>query len=301
MDPGARQRQIFGALNRLGGARSARGPFVVLVEDLHWLDPGSEVFLENLVNGVPGNRILVVTTFRPEYRPPWAHGSHYGQFTLRPLGEDASGELLDELLGPHPSLDGVADLVRERAGGNPFFIEEVVQGLVEAGSLQGQRGAYALAHTIGEVKIPPTVQAVLASRIDRLSERDKSLLQTAAVIGRQFSRRLIGRVCGLTDSELDAALRTLIEAELIYEAATYPEEEYTFRHALTEEVAYDSQLAKRRVRTHAAVADALVQLEAEKRDERARSSPSLRARRRAARGRPLERPCRHGGRFQQPG
>lgn len=268
-DPEARQRQIFAALNRLRRARSARGPFVILIEDLHWLDPGSEAFLNNLVNGVPGNRLLVVTTFRPEYRPPWAHGSHYGQFPLLPLAEEASGELLDELLGAHPSLDGVVDLVRERTGGNPFFIEEVVQGLVEAGSLQGRRGAYQLAHTIGEVRIPPTVQAVLAARVDRLPERDKGLLQAAAVIGRQFSRRLVARVSGLPDDDLEAALQALIEAELVYEAATYPEEEFTFKHALTEEVAYASQLAKRRVRTHRAVAEALADLHADTLDERA--------------------------------
>src|SRR5207248_2693305 len=138
------------------------------IEDLHWLDPGSEAFLENLVNGVPGNRLLVVTTFRPEYHPPWAHGSHYGQFPLLPLGEAPSRALLEELLGAHPSLDGVVDLVWERTGGNPFFIEEVVQGLLEQGSLHGRRGGYQLARTIVDLRIPPTVQAVLAARVDRL-------------------------------------------------------------------------------------------------------------------------------------
>ena len=269
IDAEARQRQIFGALNRLRRARSARAPYVILVEDLHWLDPGSEAFMENLVGAVPDTGVLVVTTFRPEYRAPWAHRSHYGQLPLSPLGEEAIDELLRDLLGPHPSLDGVAELVRERTGGNPFFIEEVVQGLVEEGSLVGRRGAYELASTIGELRIPATVKAVLAARIDRLSERDKALLQTAAVIGRQFSRRVVGRVSGLADDELDGALRTLVEGELVYETATYPEEEYTFKHALTEEVAYGSQLAKRRARIHAAVAGALAELDPDKLDERA--------------------------------
>jgi adenylate cyclase len=269
IDPEARQRQIFGALNRLRLARSARAPFLMIAEDLHWLDPGSEAFLENLVGAVPGTRLLVVVTFRPEYRAPWAHRSHYGQLPLLPLGEEASDELLRDLLGPHPSLDGVAERVRQRTGGNPFFIEEVVRGLVEEGDLRGRRGAYQLAQSIDELRIPATVQAVLAARIDRLAERDKSLLQTAAVIGRQFSRRLVGRVSGLADHERDAALRTLVEAELIVEAAVYPEDEYAFKHALTEEVTYGSQLARRRARIHAVVAQALIELDPDKLDERA--------------------------------
>jgi class 3 adenylate cyclase/tetratricopeptide (TPR) repeat protein len=269
IDPEARQRQIFGALNRLRRARSDRGPVVILVEDLHWFDSGSEAFVANLVNGVPDTRVLVVTTFRPEYHAPWAHRSHYGQLPLPPLGEEASQELLRDLLGPHPSLDGVAELVHARTGGNPFFIEEVVQGLVEEGSLIGRRGAYELAHTIEELKIPASVQAVLAARIDRLPEREKALVQAAAVIGRQFSGRVVGRVSGLAEEELEAALRTLVDAELVYETASYPEEEYTFKHALTEEVAYGSQLAKQKARTHTAVARALADLDPDKLDERA--------------------------------
>jgi adenylate cyclase len=214
-------------------------------------------------------RVLVVTTFRPEYHATWAHRSHYGQLPLLPLRDEARDELLGDLLGPHPSLDGVAELVRERTGGNPFFIEEVVQGLVEEGSLQGERGAYQLASTIDEVRVPATVQAVLGARIDRLPERDKALLQTAAVVGRQFSRRVVGRVSGLADHDLDDALRTLVEAELVYETAVYPEEEYTFKHALTEEVAYGSQLAKRRAGIHTAVARTLADLDPDKLDERA--------------------------------
>ena len=269
MDPEARQRQLFGALNRLRRARSDRGVFVIVVEDLHWLDPGSEAFLENVVNAVPGTRLLVVTTFRPEYRAPWAHRSHYGQLPLSPLGDDASTALVGDLLGPHASLDGLAELVRDRCSGNPFFIQEVVQSLVEDGSLIGERGAHELVRTIGDVRIPATVQAVLTARIDRLSERDKALLQTAAVIGRQFSGPLAGRVAGLVDHELEAALRSLVEGEFIYETATYPEDEYAFKHALTEEVAYRSQLARHRARTHAAVARVLAELDAEKLDERA--------------------------------
>ena len=269
IDPEARERQIFGALDRLRRARSQRGLTVFLIEDVHWLDSGSAAFLENLVSGAPEARVLVLTTFRPEYHAPWAHRSHYAQLPLLPLGADATGELLDDLLGSHPSLDGVAELVRERTAGNPFYIEEVVQGLVEDGSLAGQRGSYELVHTIGDLRIPATVQAVLAARVDRLPDREKAMLQTASVVGRQFSAKLLSSVTGVSRAELDAALQTLVEAELVYETAVYPEAEYAFKHALTEEVAYGSLLAKRRSALHAAVAATLVDLDADKLDERA--------------------------------
>jgi class 3 adenylate cyclase len=269
VDPEARQRQLFSALNRLGQARSRRGPVVYLVEDLHWLDPGSAAFLDNLINGIPTARILVVVTFRPEYHPAWAHRSYYAQIALQPLAGDAAQSLLAELLGSHPSVDGVGELIQARTGGNPFFIEEVVHGLVEDGSLRGRPGVYQLARTIDQIAIPATVQAVLAARIDRLAARDKAVLQAASVIGRHCSARLLGRVAGLTDGELRAALTALLDAELVHQSGGYPDEEYEFKHALTEEVAYGSQLTRSRTRTHIAAAQALAVLDADKLDERA--------------------------------
>jgi class 3 adenylate cyclase/tetratricopeptide (TPR) repeat protein len=262
IDPEARQRQLFGVFDRLRRARSSRGPVVFIVEDLHWLDPGSEAFLENLVNGTPELRVLVVTTTRPEYRAPWVHRTYYGQVPLSPLGADASRQLLEELLGTHPSLDGLADLVADRTGRNPFFIQEVVQGLVEEGSLVGERGACHLVRTVGELRIPATVQAVLAARIDRLPQREKTLLQTASVIGRHFAGWLAGHVAGSPGEEVQATLRSLLDAEFIYETGTFPEPEYAFKHALTEEVAYRSLLAKDRARLHRAVAAALAEVDA---------------------------------------
>ncbi|MCA1844925.1 MAG: AAA family ATPase, partial [Actinobacteria bacterium] len=269
MDAHARQRLIFGMVSQLSRARSARAPFVVLVEDLHWVDPASEAFLENLIDNVPDTRQLVVTTFRPEYRPPWAYRSHYGQQPLLPLRSEARDELLADLLGSHPSLDGVAQLVGERTGGNPFFIEEVVQSLVEDGYLAGERGTFQLAGTIEEVRLPATLQAVLGARIDRLAPSEKMVLQAASVVGRQFSRRVVAAVSAQSEGDVEAALRVLVDAELIYQTVPGPDEEYTFKHALTEEVAYHSQLTKQRVRTHAAVARALADSDADKLDERA--------------------------------
>jgi class 3 adenylate cyclase/tetratricopeptide (TPR) repeat protein len=269
MDPEARQRQLFGALDRLLRARSAQEPAVILLEDMHWLDPGSEAFLGNFVGSLPGTRTLVLATFRPEYRADWMQRTYYRRAPLRPLGDEAVDELVTELLGSDPSLDGLAELIRDRTGGNPFFVEEVVQGLVESGGLEGDRSAYRLVREIGEIAIPPTVESLLAARIDRLAERDKAVLQTASVIGREFSEPVLARVSGLAAAEVEAALRALVTGEFVYQQALYPVAEYAFKHALTEEVAYRSQLGERRAGTHAATARAIEELEPDVLDERA--------------------------------
>jgi class 3 adenylate cyclase/tetratricopeptide (TPR) repeat protein len=267
MHPEARQRQLFAAMKRLVRGPQRREPVVVVLEDLHWFDPASESFLENFVDAIPGTPTLVLTTFRPEYRGSWMRKSYYRQLPLTPLGAEAMAELLHHLLGGHPSLDGLSELVRARTGGNPFFIEEVVKALVESGSLEGDEGAYRLARPIEELGIPATVQAVLAARIDRLGEREKLVLQTAAVVGREFSEPVLAGVVDRDD--LSAALSTLVAAEFLYEEALYPEAEYAFKHPLTQEVAYGSQLAERRQATHAAVARAIAELDSDKLDERA--------------------------------
>jgi class 3 adenylate cyclase/tetratricopeptide (TPR) repeat protein len=267
MDPQARQRQLFAALQRLSRRRTEQIPGLVLIEDLHWLDPGSEAFLENLLTVVPESRTLVLLNFRPEYRAQWMAEPYYHHLPLAPLGPEAAEELLTELLGTDPSLDGLAEVVREQTGGNPFFIEEVVQALADDGTLEGQKGAYRLVHTVDRVTIPPTVQAVLAARIDRLPARDKSVLETAAVIGRRFTEPVLRRVSELEQTELEAALRELVEAEFIYQESPYPEAEYAFKHPLTEEIAYRTQLGERRVRVHGAVAAALAELYPDRHDE----------------------------------
>jgi class 3 adenylate cyclase/tetratricopeptide (TPR) repeat protein len=260
MNPEARQRALFGVVRRLVEARPGEGPGLIVVEDLHWLDPGSEAFLENLVGSLPGSRTLLVANFRPEYRAEWMRTSYYQQLPLLPLGPEAIAALVRDLIGEDPSLDGVGELLAERTAGTPFFIEEVVQGLVESGALEGERGRYRLTRSIEELAIPPTVQAVLAARIDRLPEREKSVLQSAAVIGREFSEPVLREVTELAEHELANTLSELRAVEMIYEKALYPEAEYAFKHPLTEEVAYRSQLGERRARVHSAVAQAILKL-----------------------------------------
>src|SRR5437870_2420877 len=166
-------------------------------------------------------------------------------------------------------LFAAAGRIGERTAGNPFFVEEIVQALVESGTLAGAKGTYRLTRPVEDVAIPATVQGILAARIDRLSEREKSVLQTAAVIGREFGETVLARVAELPAEELGAALRALEGAELVYEQVLFPEVEYAFKHPLTQEVAYRSQLADRRARVHAAVARAIAALYPEKLDERA--------------------------------
>ncbi len=268
LDATVRQHQLFELSRRLIQVRGQRESTVGLLEDLHWFDAGSEAFLGPMVAALAGARTLLLLNFRPEYHAPWMQRSDYQQVALRPLGPEDASEMLRSLLGADPSLGALTAAVRERTAGNPFFIEEVVRSLEETGSFAGVRGAYRLARPVDALAVPATVQAVLAARIDRLAEREKEVLQTAAVIGRDFREALLARVVGWSSDELSGGLSTLVAAEFLHESVLYPEREYVFTHPLTREVAYGSQLADRRVRVHAAAARALEECDAEKLDER---------------------------------
>jgi tetratricopeptide (TPR) repeat protein len=200
---------------------------------------------------------MLLVNFRPEYRAEWMQRSYYLQLPLAPLGPDAIAELLRDLLGEDESLAGLHDLTVRHTEGNPFFIEEVVHALVESGALEGTPGRYRLVEPIERIEVPGTVQAVLAARIDRLPEREKQALQTAAVIGRSFGESTLERVADLPGSDLVAALAALQAAEFVRQEALYPRAEYAFRHPLTHQVAYESQLGERRARVHGEVARAL--------------------------------------------
>jgi adenylate cyclase len=187
--------------------------------------------------------------------------SHVQQLALAPLGPDAIRELLEDLLGTDPSTAGLAGAIHGRTGGNPFFAEELVRSLIESGHLAGERGRYRLATPVEKLPVPDTVQAVLAARIDRLAEREKAVLQAAAVIGKEFSEPILRAALEARREEpaldLAAALATLKRAEFVYEESLYPVAEYAFKHPLTQEVAYRTLLGEQRARTHAAVARAL--------------------------------------------
>jgi class 3 adenylate cyclase/tetratricopeptide (TPR) repeat protein len=269
MDPEARQRQLLGVTKRMIRAQSAREPGINLFEDLHWLDAASEAFLANHVDAIQGTTSLTIVNFRPEYRASWMSKPYYRQIALTPLGPEAIEEMLADLLGSDPSLAGLPELVRERTAGNPFFIEEVVQSLVEAGNLVGEHGGYTLARPVEDAAVPASVQTVLAARIDRLDEREKAVLQAAAVIGKEFSGPVLEKVAELEPAELEDALRELVAGEFVFEQELYPEALYAFKHPLTHEVAYGSQLGERRAQVHAATARAITEQYPDFLDERA--------------------------------
>jgi class 3 adenylate cyclase/tetratricopeptide (TPR) repeat protein len=273
IDPEARQRQLFALTKRVVRARGRSETTVTLLEDLHWFDGGSDGFLEQLLDLPPGNRALVVVNFRPEYRAEWTRKSYYQQLALQPLDSDAIRQLIADLLGSDPTTDGLATVIHRRTAGNPFFAEEVLQSLIESGRLVGGRGNYRLVGAIDDLQVPGSVQALLAARIDRLVERDKQVLQVAAVIGKTFVATVLERVLsavgppdGVPASE---SLHRLKRGEFLFEQSLYPVAEYAFKHPVTQEVAYHSLLQERRARVHAAIAQAIEAANVDKLDEHA--------------------------------
>jgi class 3 adenylate cyclase/tetratricopeptide (TPR) repeat protein len=269
MSPEARQRALGRIVCRLVNAPSRRKTLVLVIEDLHWIDEGSNSMLGDLVSSIEGTNTLAVVNFRPEYMPPWVGSRSYRAIALEPLAREDTRELLRDLAGEDHSLDGLDEPIHERTQGNPFFIEEIVRELAEAGYLEGERGAYRLARPIESAGVPVTVQAVLAARIDRLQPEAKQLLQVASVVGKEISGRALGMTASLDSERIDPVLGELIDAGFLYEAELYPERVLAFRHPLTREVAYGTQLAAGRAATHVAAARATIELEPERLDERA--------------------------------
>jgi adenylate cyclase len=268
LDPEARERRLLELFRRVTAPRAGETA-VFVFEDLQWIDPGTERFVAALAAATEGSRTLLLTAFRPEYAAAWMRRSHYEQIPLRPLDTEASRALVREWLGDDPSVAELGSRVVEKTAGNPFFLEEVVHSLAERGLLEGARGSHKLARAIDRLEIPATVQAVLAARIDRLPEREKRVLQAAAVIGTEFSESLVGTLAGLHGHELGDALQRLASAELIVERGLYPERQYSFKHPLIQDVAYVSQLRESRVRLHAAAARAIEASDSKRLGERA--------------------------------
>jgi class 3 adenylate cyclase/tetratricopeptide (TPR) repeat protein len=260
MSPDARQRSLAEVLCKLVGNPSRKKPLMLVFEDLHWVDDGSQAMLQGLIDGFAGTRTLVLANYRPEYTPPWQKNPGWEAIELEPLRREDTRELLRDLAGEDPSLDGLDEPIHERTGGNPFFIEEIVRELAESGYLEGERGGYRLARPIEDAGVPATVQAVLAARIDRLRPEAKQLLQVASVVGKEVSVEALGLAAGLDQEAIEPTLRELIEGGFLYEAELYPQRVVAFRHPLTREVAYGTQLADQRAATHAATARALIEL-----------------------------------------
>jgi class 3 adenylate cyclase len=246
IDPAARRRRLTALINAVSLART--GPVLYILEDAHWIDAVSESMLAEFLKVIPKTPSMALITYRPHYHGALAQVTGAQTVALDPLDDADISALVGELLGADPTVGAVAALITERTAGNPFFVEETVRELVERGVLVGERGGYRCLTEVAEVRVPATVEAVIAARIDRLEPGAKCTLSAAAVIGSQFGPDL------LTSLGIDPALEALIEAELIDQVRFTPPAEYTFRHPLIQAVAYESQLKSDRAKLHRSLA-----------------------------------------------
>jgi class 3 adenylate cyclase/tetratricopeptide (TPR) repeat protein len=264
LDPPQRRQCTLEVLKRLLLRESQDQPLLVVFEDLHWIDAETQALLDSLVDSLPTARLLLLVNYRPEYQHGWGSKTYYTQLRLDSLPAASAEEFLAALLGNDPGLTPLKQLLIARTEGNPFFLEESVRTLVEAGVLVGEPGAYRLAQALPAIQVPATVQAVLAARIDRLPPEAKHLLQTAAVIGMEVPLALLRAIAECSETALHRSLAQLQGAEFLYETHLFPEHAYTFKHALTHEVAYSSLLQERRRTLHARIVEALEGLAADR-------------------------------------
>jgi class 3 adenylate cyclase/tetratricopeptide (TPR) repeat protein len=257
LDPRQRRERTFEAVRHLLLRESQIQPLLLVFEDLHWIDSETQAFLDSLVESLPRERILLLGNYRVGYQHDWGSKTYYTQLGVEPLPPGRAEELLRALIGDDPGLRPLKQLLIGRTQGNPFFLEETVRTLRETEVLTGERGACRLVGPIQTVQVPATVQAVLAARIDRLAPEDKRLLQSAAVIGETAPFTLLLAVGEMADQALRRSLGQLQAADFLYETSFFPESEYTFKHGLTCQVAYDSLLQARRRTLHAQLVQAI--------------------------------------------
>jgi class 3 adenylate cyclase/tetratricopeptide (TPR) repeat protein len=257
LDPPQRRQRTLEALTRVLLRESQVQPLLLVFEDLHWIDTETQALLDRLVESLPTVCLLLLVNYRPEYQHGWGNKTYYMQLRLDPLPPASADELLTTLLGHDPSVQPLTQLLIVRTEGNPFFLEESVRTLVEDGVLVGTSGAYRLAQALPTIQVPATVQAVLAARIDRLAADAKHLLQTAAVIGHEVPLVLLQAIADLAEEALHRSLAQLQGAEFLYETCLFPDREYTFKHALTHEVAYGSLLQERRRTLHGRIVETM--------------------------------------------
>jgi class 3 adenylate cyclase/tetratricopeptide (TPR) repeat protein len=255
LDPPHRRARILDALKRLFVGESRLRPVCLVLENLHWIDLETQAFIDSLVEAVPHHRLLLLVNYRSEYRHPLA--AHVTDLKIAPLTPPMAAELLQALVGADATLRPLKQLMLDRADGNPFFFEEMVRSLVETEALIGMHGAYRLVRPVRAVQVPATVKALLASRIDRLPFEEERLLQCAAVIGRHVDIGLLREIADVPDDQLRGELAHLEAAGFLYESRRFPEQEYTFRHSLTHDVAYGTLLHARQRVLHARIVTAI--------------------------------------------
>jgi class 3 adenylate cyclase/tetratricopeptide (TPR) repeat protein len=265
LDPTQRRLRTLDGVKRLLLREAREQPLLLSSEDLHWIDGETQALLDSLVDGLGSARLLLLVNYRPEYQHAWGSKTHYSQMRLDALPAESARELLDALLGGDPGLAPLKQLLVRR--GNPFFLEETVRTLAETKVLAGEHGRYRLMQPIHTIQVPATVQTILAARTDRLAPEDKRLLQTASVVGKDVPFVLLQAIAELPEDALRRALDRLQAAEFVYETGLFPDLEYSFKHALTHEVAYGGLLQERRRELHARIVDAIETLHHDRQGE----------------------------------
>jgi tetratricopeptide (TPR) repeat protein len=265
MDPQVKRRRTLEVLKRIVLRESVKQPIVIIFEDLHWIDGETQALLDLLIDSIPSARVLLMVNYRPEYRHEWVNKSHYSQLQLESLADDNAAAMLNALVGDTAELEPLRRMIIERTQGNPFFIEEMLQALFDEGLLT-RNGVVKIARPFSQLQLPRTIQGILAARIDRQPGEHKQLLQTLAVIGRESRLDLIGQIVPIAEPRLHRMLAELRASEFIYEQPGYPVE-FVFKHALTQQVAYNSVLIERRKQLHERIGGALESLYANSLDD----------------------------------
>jgi len=256
MDAQVRRRRTLEAIKRILLRESLNQPLMLIFEDLHWIDDETQALLDLMSDAIASSRVLLLVNYRPEYIHDWGNRTSYTRLRLEPLGKERADEMLTALLGESVEIAPLKHLIIEKSEGTPFFMEETIQALFEDGTLV-RNGYTKITRPLSKLRIPATVQAILASRIDRLAPAEKELLQTLAVIGTEFSLTLARHVVGMSEDKLIPMLSSLQEREFIFEQLAGGDIEYNFKHALTHDVAYNSILTERRKILHERIAAAI--------------------------------------------
>jgi len=259
LEPILKRDRTFEALRDLLLRQSQNQPLILAIEDLYWIDPTSQEFLDYLVGWLPNAKILLLLLYRPEYTHPWGSKSYYYRIGLDQLNLSSSAELIAALLQEGEVAPELKEVILTRAAGNPLFMEEFTHTLLENGTIRKENHTYTLTRPPSQIQVPDTIQGIVSARMDRLEENLKRTMQVASVIGRDFAFRLLQAITGMRE-ELKSHLLNLQGLEFIYEKSLFPELEYIFKHALTQEVAYNSLLLKRRKDLHERIGQAIEQL-----------------------------------------
>ena len=266
LEPALKRVRIFESIRDLLVRESQNRPLVLAIEDLHWIDKSSEEFLGYLIAGLASAHILLLILYRPEYTHQWGSKTYYTQIRVDELSLETSAEMVRAILKEGKAAQDLTKLILDRAAGNPLFMEEFTHSLIERGYVERKNGHYVLTIKPSEIQVPDTIQGIIAARMDRLEENLKRTMQVASVIGRDFAYRILQTITGM-QQELKSRLLNLQELEFIYEKSLFPELEYIFKHALTQEVAYNSLLLKRRKEIHERIGKAIEELYSDRMEE----------------------------------